>query len=133
MLVPRFRVVCCLLALSAGLNIWLLLQRAPTTHPETARATDRSPDSRRPATSVALRASGDLLGSCNRQLVAVNQALASATEERAQQIEPRKRFEAGTRQPGMETRMSPLVEKAVANLSGVKQYPLECRADLCQV
>ena len=29
--------------------------------------------------------------------------------------------------------MSPLVEKAVANVAGVKHYPLECRADLCQV
>lgn len=73
---------------------------------------------------------GDLLGACHRQLVAANQALASASEDRAQQIAPRKRFETGTRQPGMETRM--VTKEAgksfsALGLSGASREPVETR------
>lgn len=111
----------------------MLVGKSTVAKPTVAIAADSSPDWRHSSTVPATRAPGDLLGACQRQLVAANQALAAASESRAQEVEPRKRFEAGTREPGMETRMSPLVESAVANVSGVKQYPIECRADLCQV
>lgn len=133
MLARRYRVVCCLLMLSASANVWMLVRQDTATKLTTAPAIGSSPDSRQRSASLAPQGPGDLLGVCHRQLVAASQALASATEHRAQQIPARKRFEEGTRQPGMEVRMSPLVEKAVANVAGVKQYPLECRADLCQV
>jgi len=138
MRVYRSTIVICLLVLSVGANAWMLAQRdAPPTSSvhstsQGVRTLD-GPVATRSTSVLAPVGVGDLLGKCHQQLVVANQALAAATEDQSQHIEPKKRFEEGARQPGMETRMSPLVERAISNVSGVIHYPVECRADLCQV
>src|SRR5882672_2040490 len=98
----RSTILGCLLALSVGVHVWTLTHRAEPVTPRNVRPLDGPVAAHHAGTTLAPRGAADLLGNCHQQRVTASQALASATEDKAQLIEPKKRFERGVRQPGME-------------------------------
>jgi hypothetical protein len=122
-----------LLVFSASANVWMLTHRGTARTATVLPVVNRLAETRQPTVSLAPSAPRELLGSCQRQLAEARQALTTATEDQAQLIEPKKRFTEGVRKPGMETRISPLVDNALSSVRELTPYSLECRADLCQV